>query len=277
MKKIVLLMMLCLYAVSSNAQENADILVNYDYTSPNLSTGKVESKSQYMLLANGTASKFYSPQTQYLDSLESTPQGKAALKEITFAAVKNGDYDKIPKRNGSFYVTKSAGRLRSYDSAGTTKYVVDEAVPDINWEICDSIKTILGYECTKAIADFHGRKWTVWFTPEIPIQSGPWKLLGLPGIILEANADNQYIFTATGLQQSRQPITDVPMAENYEKTNRINYLKAKRSFIDNPFGTIDAQYGGVTVSVIDEKGNSVDTSQRLYVTRDVADFIETDY
>lgn len=71
------------------------------------------------------------------------------------------------------------------------------------WEITDSAKTIIGYECFKATTEFRGRKWTAWFTPEIPIQDGPWKLCGLPGLILEAYDTNRdYSFTADGIQQN---------------------------------------------------------------------------
>lgn len=71
------------------------------------------------------------------------------------------------------------------------------------WEIGDSTKTVLGYECVEATSNYRGRRWTAWFAPEIPIQEGPWKLCGLPGLILEAHdANSDYIFEATGLKQN---------------------------------------------------------------------------
>ncbi len=74
------------------------------------------------------------------------------------------------------------------------------------WEISDSTKEILGYECMMATADYRGRRWTAWFTPEIPVQEGPWKLCGLPGLILEASDNgNVYHFIANGLRQSGIP------------------------------------------------------------------------
>lgn len=71
------------------------------------------------------------------------------------------------------------------------------------WEIGDSTKVVLGYECVKATTNYRGRTWTAWFAPEVPVQEGPWKLCGLPGLILEAHdANSDYIFEATGLMQN---------------------------------------------------------------------------
>lgn len=71
------------------------------------------------------------------------------------------------------------------------------------WKIGDNIKTILGYECIEATTTYKGREWTAWFAPEIPVQDGPWKLCGLPGLILEAyDSHREYIFEADGLVQN---------------------------------------------------------------------------
>lgn len=40
---------------------------------------------------------------------------------------------------------------------------------------------LLGFKCKSATAEFRGRKYKVWYTMEIPIPIGPWKLGGLPG------------------------------------------------------------------------------------------------
>jgi GLPGLI family protein len=73
-------------------------------------------------------------------------------------------------------------------------YFVKEKKPDIQWDITDSTKKIGDYRCTMATADFRGRNYTAWFTPKIPVHYGPWKLIGLPGLILKAYDQKKEIY-----------------------------------------------------------------------------------
>ena len=65
-----------------------------------------------------------------------------------------------------------------------------------NWELSEkSDSVIAGYHCQKAITYHRGHTWIAWYAPDIPIDDGPWKLCGLPGLILQAeSADGSYRF-----------------------------------------------------------------------------------
>ena len=101
----------------------------------------------------------------------------------------------------------------------------------------------------------------------------------MPGLILEATAEGgQYRFVADGLQHTDKLITPVYLANEYEKTDRIKFLEAQRSFNDNPIGSINAQFAGRGISIGRVKNeNGEDVSDRLFVPRRTVDFIETDY
>ncbi len=67
--------------------------------------------------------------------------------------------------------------------------VAEDSAATIKWKLSAENKKIGKYTCQKAVGFFRGRTYTVWFTTEIPVSHGPWKLRGLPGLILEAEED----------------------------------------------------------------------------------------
>ena len=71
---------------------------------------------------------------------------------------------------------------------------VKEVTPIINWKISKETKKIGKFNCKKATANFRGRNYTAWFTIDIPLPFGPWKLQGLPGLILEAYDTNKNLY-----------------------------------------------------------------------------------
>lgn len=73
-----------------------------------------------------------------------------------------------------------------------------------DWRIIeDKTQEICAHKCHKALATFRGRTWTVWYTPEIAHSSGPWKLHGLPGLILKAEDDRHIIMLeAVGIRKN---------------------------------------------------------------------------
>ncbi len=274
MNRSIITLALCFVAIAATAQEKADIEVSYAASRVNLRDGSNMTPNQYILLANANESKFYSPMTEYLDSLQSTPEGDAKYKEMTRGAYLGGKLDDMPRRDGTYYIFKNlnGNKMMYYDVNGVEKYRYEEDMPQIDWVLADSTKTILGYDCTMATGEYHGRKWTAWFTPDVPVLNGPWKLSGLPGLILEATDDSGlYSFTATGIQQTSRTMVPMYSADDYEKTDRIDFLKAKRQFTDNPMATINTQLSASGISI---SGNSNDLK---FKSREEVDFIETDY
>lgn len=61
----------------------------------------------------------------------------------------------------------------------------------MNWKITEEKAKIGSYNTQKATADFGGRKWNAWFTSDIPLQDGPYKFHGLPGLIVKIEDDGQ--------------------------------------------------------------------------------------
>jgi GLPGLI family protein len=57
--------------------------------------------------------------------------------------------------------------------------------PKFDWKILNDKAKIGEYNTQKATTEFGGRKWTAWFTADLPFQDGPYKFSGLPGLIVK--------------------------------------------------------------------------------------------
>ncbi len=87
------------------------------------------------------------------------------------------------------YKNSSTKKLISQDEADGEPIIVDEILTPIAWKISPQTRNIGAYTCQKARATVKGRTYTAWFTKQIAASTGPWKLYGLPGLILEAEDD----------------------------------------------------------------------------------------
>lgn len=95
------------------------------------------------------------------------------------------------------------GQMTCKDAVSSNKFYYVEPLPVFDWNVLDSDTVVCGYECQKARTTFRGRTWTVWFSVDLPYSFGPWKLGGLPGLILKAVDDKkQYAFEAIEIKKS---------------------------------------------------------------------------
>lgn len=65
-------------------------------------------------------------------------------------------------------------------------YLTEEPLPAITWKISPETMSVQGFQCQKATAHYRGRDYVAWFCSDFSLQAGPWKLNGLPGLILQA-------------------------------------------------------------------------------------------
>ncbi|HYE55479.1 MAG TPA: GLPGLI family protein [Chitinophagaceae bacterium] len=106
--------------------------------------------------------------------------------------------DKLDKIGAVYYKNMQTRELlyrENFTFSREKYYTVRDTMTNIKWNITNEKKNIGKFVCRKAEANAFGRKWTAWFTTDIPLSIGPWKLWGLPGAILEAtDATNTYMF-----------------------------------------------------------------------------------
>jgi GLPGLI family protein len=98
-------------------------------------------------------------------------------------------------------------------------YIVEDTLPVIAWKITGDTATFGGLHCQKATCHFKGRDYVAWFCPDLPVHTGPWKLNGLPGVIVDAHdTKNEVVFAFDGVEKTvPSPATDPAAANKDEK------------------------------------------------------------
>lgn len=276
-----LLIFVSLFAVPTLYAQKAQLKVGYDYHF--FDPRGIEKHHNFILLAGKDCSKFYNNQSQWLDSIRCTKDGEQWYNQqglIMIGEVMNKSREEREAILNSspighevdLYVVRDNDIFKVWDMVYYEYRKYSEPIEERSWTIKDdSTKNVLGYECIMATANYHGRYWTVWFTPEIPIDAGPWKLLGLPGLILEAvDSTGLHHFTANGIQSVNMNIPPVYEPYPYEKTTRKNFLELCRFRYDNVQGMSDLHFGGNGPRLTPEK-ISYESGKEGY------DFLETDY
>ena len=157
-------------------------------------------------------------------------------KQMTAEMIKKGggiDLTSIPKGGAiSWELYKNypvQGKTLYLDVISLDSYQCEETVETPDWQLVpDSTKEILGYQCQMATTRFKGRQWTVWYTEDIPLDEGPWKLRGLPGLVLKAyDAKLQYIFDGAGLEQLHGEEAVTLVNEKREKISQKDLRKLR--------------------------------------------------
>ena len=109
------------------------------------------------------------------------------------------------------------------------QYLLKDILQNFSWKINSATKTISGYLCRNATTNFRGRLYEAWFTEDVPIQNGPWKFCGLPGLIISVK-DSQgiYNFELSGINLRQEfDINLVNIPKEYLTEKRLTYFEFK--------------------------------------------------
>lgn len=147
----------------------------------------------------------------------------------------------------SYYAHASTQQFTLLYGLGGNRYLVDEDYPAIDWEIIDETKEIGGYTVQQAIGQFKGRTYTAWFTTELPFTGGPWKLQGLPGLVLEAYDRGEEVqFRYAGFEKPEEEEATVSLPQNAVRTTRKALDKLIEAFQKNPQAARSARSQGAS-------------------------------
>jgi GLPGLI family protein len=127
-------------------------------------------------------------------------------------------------------------------SVGNNTYNVLED-RKIDWKIYPEKMKIGEFNSQKATASFAGRKWTAWFTTDVPVFDGPYKFYGLPGLIVQISDETgshkmelKGIKKLTEIQQEENTqVMDIPFTKKKPiEVNRQQYIKQLKQYENDP-------------------------------------------
>ena len=160
----------------------------------------------------------------------------------------------------SITIDPDKGMLEYYGYVFLNYCRYSEPIPKIEWELTDETEEIMGHECYKATAKWRGREWNAWYS-DIPVDAGPWKFQGLPGLILkvEDTAGDHSIY-AIDSENLRYPIGHTSHA--YTKTTREKYNDTVKDHAINA-GKDLVKSGMITFKSEEEK-NRIAARRKFY-------------
>lgn len=119
--------------------------------------------------------------------------------------------------------------LNDTDLQSEDFYILEEKMEPQEWQVFSDTMEFLGYKCQRASCSFRGRDYLVWFTTDIPLNDGPYKFYGLPGLILWVeDSENQIQWRAIGIEQLRDVVIVSGNKNNFVKCTPEQYKKIKK-------------------------------------------------
>lgn len=204
-----------LFAQKQQHIESAMLEVHYSLIMQKDTVSKSNPVEDDMILRIGkNISQFFSRHTFYHDSLWADPNGRKKAEDLSLESLMSPNPSRVfGARTTKDYLYKNypEGKMTTLanDFIKVNFFYEEDYTPQA-WIVMDSTKQILGYTCKKAKCDFRGRQWIAWFAVEIPVKDGPWKLNGLPGLILEAyDSKRDYHYTATNININNRPVIPI--------------------------------------------------------------------
>ena len=231
MKRLLYIILYVVLTASASAQEvidTAQFVAIYDYEcrTQNDEDAPVTDRMQVVVQVGRTVTKSM-PRSAYKEmDMEEEDDIIAAHQEA---------YMHMP----TVWTDYSEGQTTVRDWIFPHEFEGSEPTPDIAWTLTDDTLTVSGYLCQQATATFRGVAWTGCYTEEVPSSAGPWRLRGLPGLIVKAE-NEAHTFCLIELRQEYTPITapdknpDVQRMPYAKLLKHRNDVYGNRQYAKNP-------------------------------------------
>ena len=189
---------------------------------------------EYKSVKDSTRKDLINNETYYLDTF------KTGSKFYSYKDYKSDSLAKIEGETAFNFSDKVLKIYPKYEISFTSKIgsdifkVYDER--QMIWKIFPETLKIDSWKCQKATTNFAGRNWTAWFSAEIPLQDGPYKFHGLPGLIVKIEDDTKsHTFELKSILKllDLKPNSDL-IEERSIAISRAKFIKAFKEYRLDP-------------------------------------------
>lgn len=180
---------------------------------------EASSRKQHVLTFNNDHSLFTEKKEVNINpsrGMRSNPKGPALM--INFP--------------GNYYKNLATKKYVNQKDFLGKQFIIRNTLKTINWQKENEVKTIGKYTCFKATAKISKEngettKVVAWYTVDIPVQEGPGKYWGLPGLILEVQTED-VVFICTKIELDKK---DDIVIKKPKKGKKISNVKFEKLFV----------------------------------------------
>lgn len=176
---------------------------------------------------------------------------KDAMEKMKRAGAFNPDFSKnmkkakISYRVNKFYPSMKIQYVEVLMSMGKFTPIAYSENLKFDWKVLPDKTKIGEYNVQKATTEFAGRKWTAWFSTDLPFQDGPYKFYGLPGLIVKIEDEAK---DYSWVLQANKKLSDYNEKTYMEQTfmanstvaelSREKFDKTFNEYKKDPFGSM---------------------------------------
>ena len=121
------------------------------------------------------------------------------------------------------------------------KFLISGDVEKYKWKLTGEQEKVLDYVCQKATFQDSTRNLVAWFTPQIPVATGPGSISGLPGIILKLDRnDGERVVVATLVELKEIEKKTLKAPKKGKKVTQEEFQKIQ----DEKMKEMEEEFGG---------------------------------
>ena len=222
MKRLLYIILFVVLTASVSAQiDTAQFVAVYGYECRTLNDEEtpVTDRMQVVVQVGRTVTK-------------SMPFSAYPLNDETSKADVTARFQEALMHMPTVWIDQSSSKTTVREFIFPHEYEGSEETPEITWTLKEDTMTVSGFLCQQATTTFRGLEWHVYYTEEIPSSAGPWRLRGLPGLIIKAESE-AHTFCLTELRQESSPITTPEQRPDVQRMKYAKLLKHKNEIYDN--------------------------------------------